>query len=253
MKGIFTRTPAASITSLPGSLPVAHIPEDVDPAAIAAPFIKRLDSLSSEDFTNDALWRDSFALTGTLRTFFSAPVIDAAWKDVSSRHHPTGFTLNPDSPPRIARHVPKRAWVDAGFTFETHGQPQTKCSGFISLVPDGNGGWRIWLLRTILEELKGHGNPDVLEPRAEVTNGTSNGVNGHAETQGEAVNRTSNGVNGHAEPSHFDCVVIGAGQAGLGTAGRMKALGVSCLVVDRNARVGDNWMLRYDSVKRELH
>ena len=247
MKPAFKQTPATSMASLPGSLPVAHVEGHVNPAAVAAPFVERLDSLNVNDFTPGAFWRDSFALTGTLRTFYSAPVVGAAWKERASRHHPVNFTLNPHSP-RIARHGPKTSWVEAGFVFETEGPLPTKCSGFVSLVPDGNGGWKIWMLRTILEQLKGHENPDVLTPRAEVVNGTSNGVNGHAEP---AVGMT-NGVNGHTEACHFDCVVVGAGQAGLSTAGRMKALGLSCVVLDRNPRVGDNWMLRYDSVKREL-
>ncbi|KAA6408835.1 MAG: dimethylaniline monooxygenase (N-oxide forming) [Lasallia pustulata] len=319
MNPIFKRTPAASISTLPGSLPVAHVADDVDAAAVAAPFMMRLESLNADDMTHDALWRDSLALTGTFRTFYSAAVIQAAWKDRASRNHPVGFTLNPHSA-RIARHGPKTSWVEASFVFETQGPLPTKCSGFLSLVPDGKGVWKIWVLCTILEQLKGYGNPDVLTPRAEVATGTSNGVigyvgsaaemangaangvnrhpkpaadttsgpssgvngyavngtshgtangvasvnghtkpaadttNGHSRgVNGHEVNGTShgtaNGINGHAEPKHFDCVVVGAGQAGLSTAGRLKAMGVSCVVLDRNSRVGDNWMLRYDSVK----
>lgn len=49
--------------------------------------------------------------------------------------------------------------------------------------------------------------------------------------------------------TNIDCVVIGGGQSGLSTAGRLKALGVSCIVLDRNARTGDNWRNRYDTAK----
>jgi len=41
------------------------------------------------------------------------------------------------------------------------------------------------------------------------------------------------------------CLVVGAGQAGLNIAARLQTLGVSCLVVDRNKRIGDNWRHRY--------
>jgi len=41
---------------------------------------------------------------------------------------------------------------------------------------------------------------------------------------------------------------IGAGQAGLLTAARLKQLNVPSLVIDRNARVGDNWRNRYKSL-----
>ena len=36
-----------------------------------------------------------------------------------------------------------------------------------------------------------------------------------------------------------------SGQAGLNVAARLQALGMSCLIVDKNRRIGDNWRLRY--------
>lgn len=58
---------------------------------------------------------------------------------------------------------PDTSWVDIGFAFETAARPATLYSGCISLVPDNEGGWKIWVLRTILEQLKGHGNVDTLD------------------------------------------------------------------------------------------
>ncbi|MGE4221658.1 MAG: flavin-containing monooxygenase, partial [Alphaproteobacteria bacterium] len=43
-------------------------------------------------------------------------------------------------------------------------------------------------------------------------------------------------------------LIIGAGQAGLSLAARLRLLGVDTLVVDRNARVGDIWRNRYHSL-----
>lgn len=57
------------------------------------------------------------------------------------------------------------------------------------------------------------------------------------------------------EPSHsdahvdFDCVVVGGGQAGLGTGGRLKALGISYVILEKNVEVGDSWATRYDSTR----
>lgn len=56
-------------------------------------------------------------------------------------------------------------------------------------------------------------------------------------------------TNGHSENSHFDCVVIGGGQAGLSAGGRMKALGISYVIIDRNPEVGDSWKSRYNSAR----
>jgi putative flavoprotein involved in K+ transport len=47
----------------------------------------------------------------------------------------------------------------------------------------------------------------------------------------------------------YDTVVIGAGQAGLVTAYHLQRAGRSFVVLDGNARVGDNWRRRYDSLR----
>ena len=47
----------------------------------------------------------------------------------------------------------------------------------------------------------------------------------------------------------FDTVVIGAGQAGLVTGYHLQRAGRSFVILDGNARVGDNWRQRYDSLR----
>lgn len=49
--------------------------------------------------------------------------------------------------------------------------------------------------------------------------------------------------------TEYDCVILGGGQAGLGVAGRLHTLGVSYVVLDKNARVGDSWRNRYRSAR----
>ncbi len=39
---------------------------------------------------------------------------------------------------------------------------------------------------------------------------------------------------------------VGAGHNGLALAARLQALGVKTLIIERNARVGDNWRNRYE-------
>ena len=43
-------------------------------------------------------------------------------------------------------------------------------------------------------------------------------------------------------------LIIGGGHSGLEVAARLKHLGVSHLVVEKNARIGDNWRNRYNSL-----
>ncbi len=45
-----------------------------------------------------------------------------------------------------------------------------------------------------------------------------------------------------------EVLIIGAGQSGLTTAAFMRRFGVSVLVIDRHARVGDSWNKRYDAL-----
>jgi hypothetical protein len=266
-----------TLPSLPCALPRSPIPENVDLDSVANQVVQLLGNLREEDFLKDAIWRDSFALTGTLRTFYSASSVLEAWTETSKTHNPDHFVIT--GVPRVLR-PPNSAWIDVMFTFETSGQPSTLCSGFISVVPTEDGVWKIWILRTILEQLKSQPSVDLLEPVSDVepdssSNGTAgaNGTNGDAHTNddnsphdvnGSSKTNGNNGVNGAktateenlkntlsstSKRKHFDCVVVGGGQAGLGTGGRLKALGVSYVILEKHMRVGDSWGTRYDSTK----
>ncbi|KAK2782663.1 hypothetical protein FQN52_000763 [Onygenales sp. PD_12] len=215
---------------LPGRLPISTVPKDIDPEGAIAPFIEALGSLKISHFTEGALWRDLFALTGLPRTFYSAKSIITAWNEVSAIHKPFRFEIIPGTA-TVAQISHDSSWVEARFTFRTNGVPTARCFGIISLVPDGLGGWKIWLLRTLLEQIERQPNVDAPKPRSSFSN--------FEPDQGNKI------------PSlpHFDCVVVGAGHAGLSTAGRLQSLDVSYLLIDKNTGIGDNWMLRYDSIK----
>lgn len=44
-------------------------------------------------------------------------------------------------------------------------------------------------------------------------------------------------------------VIVGGGAAGLSAAGALKRRGLNSIVLDRNARVGDVWLQRYDRLR----
>lgn len=52
-----------------------------------------------------------------------------------------------------------------------------------------------------------------------------------------------------SEPFDIDVFIVGAGNAAVALAARLKALGVDSIMAERNKNVGDNWALRYDSLK----
>lgn len=230
-----------SLVDYPVALPLGKISPETDAVAVATAFVKNFQSLNPDHFVKDALWRDIFALTGTIRTFYSASKISAAWHETAKLVRPGSFMLHPKS----ARVLPigKATWLQAMFSFETAGIPQTKCTAILALVPDSNGEWRIWCLRTILEQLKSYGDVDKLDISS---SNISGGINGH-------MNGNVKLSNGHSKPTRFDCVVIGGGQAGLSAAGRLKALGVDYVVLDKHPEVGDSWKTRYTSVRRMLN
>jgi hypothetical protein len=239
----FERTPATHIDDLPGSLPIAQVPEDVNILALGESKISLLSTLSRHDLADEAVWRDQMALTGRFGTFYSGDSVFEAWRVTTARNQPVNFALVPEVA-RIVRVGAKHEWVDVKFTFETtKSQPKLACSGFLSLSQSSDGQWKIWMIRTILEKMDGYGDVDSLKEVSESANSIGNTQNG-----------LSNGVlnDNHNDIQHFDCIVIGGGQAGLGVGSRLQALDVSYLIVDNHPEVGDSWNSRYDSVKRKL-
>jgi hypothetical protein len=216
----------SKLVKFPTSLPTIPIPDEINASEIVSHFAQRLPHFEVRDFKDDAVWRDTFALTGTSRTFYTSSTITAAWHETTKRTKAGSFALD-EKGTHVIRSLFGPHWIHAEFSFETGAIPQTICKGKITLVLISDGEWRIWTLRTILEQLKGQQNVDIL-----------NIPNGNVKL-----------VNGHSEESHFDCVVIGGGQAGLSQGGRLKALGISYVVLDKYQKVGDNWKLRYGSAR----
>ncbi len=62
-------------------------------------------------------------------------------------------------------------------------------------------------------------------------------------------NTTSPGIPDDDGERRTGTVVVGAGQAGLATAYFLTRAGHDCLVLDENARVGDQWRRRWDSLQ----
>ncbi len=194
------------------------------------------DALSSL-FLADCYWRDVLALTWAFTTVGGRDAVLGELKAQARSARPTGFMLAKDrTGPRWVTRA-GTATIEAIFAFETR---QGRGSGVLRLIPDGTGGApNAWTLLTALDELKGH---------AEQVGGARPG--------GEAYSRDFRGPNWldrrKATAAYADrdptVLVVGAGQAGLAAAARLAQLGVDTLIVDREARVGDNWRNRYHAL-----
>lgn len=228
--------PAIEPSDVPGELPDDRIPTDVDLSVLPKVVGKYLPDLQEENLTQYGIWRDWLSMTDTYRTIYSSRSIVEAWKELSRKKKPSDFQLGDAIVRRLA---PGTSWVDVPFTFRTEDSNGLvgPCSGTAALTLDDSGNWKIWTLRTMLEYLEGHGNPDTPpEIHAQQSNGT-NGV--------------TNGVNGtEKHHSAFSVIIIGAGQNGLAAAGRLRALGIGHILIEKNPEIGYNWTGKYDSVKQ---
>jgi hypothetical protein len=226
-------TPKHSVLArLPGALPLGNLPKDTDAYTVAKLFVQHLANLEPDHFIDDAVWRDTFALTGSLRTFYSKCTVFSVLAKLLEKHAAHSFALLPESC-RVIQ-VGSSCWVDAVYTFETGaaGSLPTACSLYLSLVAGGDGKWRVWVVKSILEGLLGQADVDKPRPRPKEDCGSG------------CVKLTDSRV--------VDVVVVGGSQAGLSLGGHLQALGVSYVVLEKNEKVGDAWRLRYDSARRML-
>lgn len=228
-------TPRFPIADLPASLPTTPISGDVDSRAIAEGVLKDLRSEYPTCFAEDGFWRDLWALTDNKRTFHGAETIKKAWSDCYKVHEPVKSSIDIK-----ACHLMKIGplqWIETHYTFTTVDTPARRFFGLLRIIPTQSKEFKIWILSTMLEEIEGHGHPDKLQP---VTNPIWE--NGHHPVR----NGQSNGA---PDELSFDAVVVGAGPGGLAAAGRLKALGVNALTVEKNAEIGMNWTNRYKCLK----
>ncbi|MGX1423126.1 flavin-containing monooxygenase [Bradyrhizobium elkanii] len=203
------------------------------------------DALASPDdvllkplFHPDSYWRDVLALSWNIQTVNRAFAIIEELPAHARHSAPHDFRIDADrAPPRRVTRAGTHA-IEAIFKFET---AVGRGHGIVRLIPDAADDDRLkaWTLLTALEELKGFEEQQ-----------------GHTRPRGQAYSRDFRGPNwldlrkASAEYADRDpdVLVVGGGQAGLAIAARLQQLKIDALIVDREARVGDNWRKRYHAL-----
>jgi hypothetical protein len=217
---------------VPGSLPPDGIPPHLDLNAV--PFLglaeSVLNKLSGSAIDDGALWRDFLSMTGKIRTFFGGESIKKEWASYGQERLPRDFKA---AGPSMSRPTPNSSWIDVPFTFvaSREGGLVENCSGIISFVPSADGaGWKVWMLRTMLESFQGCGHPDDPSPIFLTPSITANPISQHEH--------------------QVSVLIIGAGQAGLSLAGRLGALSISYLLLEKETEIGYSWTGKYDGVRQ---
>ena len=188
-------------------------------------------------FLPEAHWRDLLAFTWNVTTTSGAPAIARELATRNPAAKAAGFAIDPKrTPPRRVTRAGTEA-IEAIFQFETR---SARCHGVVRLAPGtGSETPKAWTLLTSVDEFKGF----------EESVGTRR-------PHGAAYSRDFRGPNwldkrqaasayADREP---DVLIVGGGHAGLSIAARLRQLGVDALIVDREARVGDNWRTRYHAL-----
>ncbi|RAH77228.1 putative flavin-binding monooxygenase [Aspergillus japonicus CBS 114.51] len=196
-------------------------------------------------FHEDSWWRDMLALDWDFHTIRGCPNIQRYLDQRLPHAQLQDARLYSDEDTKPAMDTPflGLTWITAMFAFETrfgHGR------GVFYLTPTEEGGWKAYSVYTALQEL--HEAEETLGLRR--PHGTIESMPGGV-AQGNWLERRQR------EKEFVDIdptvLVVGAGQAGLNLAVRLQTIGQSCLIVEKNERVGDNWRKRYRTLITHDH
>jgi len=191
-----------------------------------------------ELFHEDCHWRDLLAATWEVKTVSGLRNILALIQSFTPDTRPYGFQITQDhAAPRAVARAGVEV-IEAIFCFETR---VGRCFGVIRLTPptSNTDQLKAWSLLTKLEEIKGFEEQlDRNRPSGESYSRDFKGPNW----------RDLRDIDVRYEERSPAVIVIGAGQAGLSIAARLRQLNVDTLVLEKNERVGDNWRNRYHTL-----
>ncbi|KAE8391161.1 hypothetical protein BDV23DRAFT_193357 [Aspergillus alliaceus] len=190
----------------------------------------------------DSWWRDMLAFAWDFYTVRGQDKIEA----YIARHQPqaqiAGLRLHADIIPVVETPQQGLTWMRAVFEF------QNSCEEGLGVVyltcqeEEESNKWKAYAVYTALQMLQKFGIEDSVASR-----------------RGDVVQVDSMpGGPGRCRQPKFKekqptVMVLGAGQSGLNISARLQVMGISCLLVEQNKRVGDNWRNRYSTLVLHNH
>lgn len=205
-------TPASAVSSWLEAFGAALEARDVDAAAAL--------------FHDESYWRDLVAFTWNIKTLEGRDAIASMLGGCLDAAAPMQWRL--DGEPSEADGITE-AWL----TFET---AAGRGQGHVRLREG-----RCWTLLTTLQELRG------FEEQSGPTRplGVELGAIKNRVTWKQRRDRETRELGFVTQPY---VVIVGGGQGGIGLGARLRRLGVPAIILERNARAGDSWRNRYDSL-----
>ena len=186
-------------------------------------------------FADDAHWRNLFGLSWHFATFSGNDALIRELLRSAKGARAENFRID------SARLVPRRSVmagrevIEAIFAFDTTNGPGY---GAMRLLPATNGLATAWTISTSLDfDQACHARAQHTAPASQTRN--------FAGPDWLEQRRASASYDEH-DP---DVLIVGGGHTGISAAIELKRIGLSALIVDREARIGDNWRLRYRGLK----
>lgn len=221
---MYTTTKSYDFSEVYGDLPLDEVPEEVDLDDVARRAFQAIRNLQEGDLADNVIWRDWLSLSGRTQTFCGVEEVFGQWRRSISRKRLEKVELKTQN---ILKPCKGSSWVSIGMVFNT--VQDNGLTGYhtanIGLVPT-SAGWKIRIISTILETFEGYGHPD--EPQL-------------APAIRAPLVR---------DDLDYSVVIIGGGQSGISLAGRLKAINIPALVIEKGEQVGHAWISKYDSVKQ---
>ena len=189
-------------------------------------------------FDPDGFWKDILSFTWEHRTFTGENEIREALKSTLSCAGPSNIRIAPSRTPARRIRRSGKTVIEAYFDFSTKIGEGT---GFVRLLHNEADPMnpKIWFLLTSLQELHG------FEEKVGSRRPTGDQYSQNTTAKNWLDDREQEKTFANRDPQ---VLIVGAGQAGLILAARLRQMGVDTLVIDKAARIGDVWRQRYHTL-----
>ena len=234
-----------TLPQLSKSLPDVSVKEIQSPHEVVqkwlADFQRAFESGSASNVAalihEDGWYRDHLALSWDFHTLRGPAKITEILEPLvpKVKMHNVKMTETGKFAPNVQSPIQDLEWVESMFTFDT---AVGSGKGMVRLVALPNGTYKAHMVYTALQEL--HDFKEAAWDRR--PHGGNNSLKGGAIEGNWYERRQRQKEFLDEEPK---VLIIGAGQSGLNLGARLQTMGLSCLIIDKNERVGDNWRHRY--------